>query len=97
MCGLAFSFANCRDPREDLVFGAVVAIAVTAAYGFYGWVFMLYHAQYVFAISLGVIAGVIRLVKREQSHRALMLVRQRSESKQASEKSPLLEQGSTGA
>ncbi|MEH6757961.1 MAG: O-antigen ligase family protein [Parasphingorhabdus sp.] len=97
MRGLAFSFAHRRDPRGDLVLGAVVAIAVTAAHGFYEWVFLLYHAQYLFAISLGIIAGVIRLAKREKAHRAMMLIRQRSESKQASEKPPRLERETTGA
>lgn len=63
--GLVFSFRNRHDPRRDLVLGAVVAIAITAAHGLYEWVFMLYHAQYVFAISLGIIAGIIRLTKRE--------------------------------
>tara|TARA_R110000787_G_scaffold2243_3_gene9011 strand:+ start:54672 stop:55946 length:1275 start_codon:yes stop_codon:yes gene_type:complete len=67
--GLAFSFGNRRDPRGDLVLGAVVAIAVTAGHGIYEWVFVLPYAQYLFAISLGIIAGIIRRVKRENAYR----------------------------
>lgn len=89
MRGLAFSFGNRRDPRGDLVLGAVVAIAVTAAHGFYEWVFMLHHAQYMFAISLGIIAGLIRLVKREKVHRAMMAVHQHSAPKKVREKPSL--------
>lgn len=95
--GLAFSFGNRRDPRGDLVLGGVMAIVVAAAHGFYEWVFMLHYAQYVFAISLGIIAGILRLSKREKYRRAAILARQRSEAKQTIEKPQLLEQESAGA
>jgi O-antigen ligase len=58
--GLAFAFANRKDPRGDIVLGASIAILVTALHSFWEWVFITYSTQYVFAISLGIIAGNIR-------------------------------------
>lgn len=49
-----------RDWRGDGALGATVAILVSSLHGFYEWVFMLYPTQYVYAISLGVIAAVLR-------------------------------------
>jgi O-antigen ligase len=67
VCGLRFSFAHRRDPRGDVVLGATVAIMVLAVHGLYEWVFFEVYAQYVFAISLGLIAGTIRQVRLEKA------------------------------
>jgi O-antigen ligase len=64
--GLLFVFKHRRDPRGDFVLGATMAIAATALHGLYEWVFVTYQAQYVFAIALGIIAGVIRESRRER-------------------------------
>ena len=58
--GLTFAFANRKDPRGDIVLGASIAILVTALHSFWEWVFITYSTQYVFAISLGIVAGNIR-------------------------------------
>lgn len=63
--GLRFAFRDRRDPRGDMVLGATVAIMTCAAHGFYEWVFVTYQAQYMFAIALGIIAGLIRQGERE--------------------------------
>jgi O-antigen ligase len=67
--GLAFAFGNRTDPRGEIVLGASVAILVLALHGLYEWVFVTFYAQYVFAISLGMIAGIIRQVEREKMTR----------------------------
>lgn len=64
--GLKFAFADRRDPRGDIVLGATTALMATAAHGFYEWVFVTYQAQYMFAIALGIIAGMIRYRESEQ-------------------------------
>lgn len=64
--GLAFAFRNKADPRGEIVLGASVAILAAALHGLYEWVFVTFYAQYVFAISLGIIAGIIRQVEREK-------------------------------
>ena len=69
---VTFAFANPRDPRGDVVIGCGVAIFVMALHGYYEWVFVMYQAQYVFAISMGIIAGTIRQVDREKAHRRAM-------------------------
>ena len=65
---------------------------VTADHGFYEWAFLLYHAQYVFAISLGIFAGIIRHLRLEKSYRAMgmAIMRERARQKDASGKPPLL-------
>lgn len=68
--GLFFAFRHRRDPRGDVVLGASVAILAAALHSGYEWIFVTYQAQYMFVISLGMIAGLIRQVKRETHHRA---------------------------
>jgi O-antigen ligase len=67
---VTFAFANPRDPRGDVVLGCGMAIFVMALHGYYEWVFVMYQAQYVFAISMGIIAGTIRQVGREKAYRS---------------------------
>ncbi len=66
LSGLVFAFQDRRDPRGDVVLGSTVAVAAVAAHNFYEWVFVTYQAQYVFAISVGIIAGMIRARKLEK-------------------------------
>lgn len=63
--GMAFAFSNRRDARADVVLGASVAVLAAALHSFYEWIFVTYQVQYVFAISLGIIAGMIRQMKKE--------------------------------
>jgi O-antigen ligase len=88
--GLRFAFGNRRDPRGDVVLGATVAIITCAAHGLYEWVFVTYQAQYVFAIALGVIAGLIRQRELETVHAARLRAQSRQqEAGQASSRRPL--------
>lgn len=57
---LRFAFSDRRDPAGDIVLGCAVALIVAAAHSHYEWVFITYQAQYVAAISLGVIGGLVR-------------------------------------
>ena len=71
--GLHFAFRYRKDPRGDVVLGATVAIFATAVHGLVEWIFVTGHAQYVFAISMGIVAGAIRQYHREarlRSHAA---------------------------
>lgn len=68
--GLSFAFGNRRDPRGDIVLGATVAVFVTAVHSLWEWVFIVSSTQYVFAISLGIIAGSIRQARAEQTMEA---------------------------
>lgn len=63
--GLSFAFRHRKDPRGDVVLGASIAIFVTALHGIVEWIFVTGHAQYVFAISMGIIAGNIREHRRD--------------------------------
>jgi O-antigen ligase len=58
--GLRFAYTNRRDPRGDLVLGCTVAIFICSLHGLYEWIFFMMSAQYMFAISLGIIAGCVR-------------------------------------
>ena len=73
--GFAFAFGNRRDPRGDVVLGASIAVLVAAFHSFYEWIFVTAPVQYVFAISLGIIAGTIRQVNLEKRHNARMAAR----------------------
>lgn len=68
--GLVFAFRNRRDPRGEVVLGASVTFLILGLHGLYEWVFVVYHAQYVFAIALGIVAGCMRQLKIEQRMRA---------------------------
>jgi O-antigen ligase len=69
--GLHFAFRYRTDPRGDVVLGASVAVFVTALHGFIEWVFVNGNALYVFAISLGIIAGSIRQHRRDLAAKAM--------------------------
>lgn len=73
--GIAFAFGNRSDPRGEIVLGASVALLAAALHGFYEWVFVTSNGQYVFAISLGIIAGIIRQAEREKMGRKRSLRR----------------------
>lgn len=66
--GVTFAFGNRRDARADVVLGASVAVMVGALHSFYEWIFVASQVQYVFAISVGIIAGLIRQVNNEKRH-----------------------------
>ena len=65
---LHFAFSDRRDPVGDIVLGCAVALIVAVAHGRYEWVFVTYQAQYVAAISLGLIGGLVR-ERRNRSRR----------------------------
>jgi O-antigen ligase len=67
--GLKFAFQDKRDPRGDIVLGSTVAMIVTAGHNFYEWIWVTYQAQYVFAISVGIVAGLERARARERRAR----------------------------
>lgn len=58
--GLQYAWRHRGDPRGEIVFGFAVAVICIGLHSLYEWIFVLYPMQYMFAIALGVIAGMIR-------------------------------------
>lgn len=57
---LRFAFGDRKDPSGDIVLGCAAALIAVAAHNFYEWVFVTYQAQYMVAITLGIVAGLVR-------------------------------------
>ena len=70
--GVVFAFGNRRDGRADIILGASVAVFAAGLHSFYEWIFVTSPVQYVFAISLGIIAGLMRqmTIEKRQAVRA---------------------------
>jgi O-antigen ligase len=47
-----------KDPRSDLLLGLAVALFVAYAHSYFEWVFITFQVQYMFAMNLGLIAGI---------------------------------------
>ncbi len=60
VAGLRFAFVNRRDPKGEVALGFTAALIAAAAHNLYEWIIFVYQAQYMFAIALGVIAGLAR-------------------------------------
>lgn len=54
------------DVRGDLLLGIGVSLLVVAAHNAYEWIFMMYNSQYLFAINIGLSAGLTQQVAYEQ-------------------------------
>jgi O-antigen ligase len=57
--GFRFAFQDRHDPRGEVVLGCTVAVFMTSVHNFYEWIFVIYQAQYTFAVSVGIIVGMI--------------------------------------
>jgi O-antigen ligase len=64
--GLRFAFQNRRDPRGDVVLGCAIAMIVTALHNQYEWIWVTENPQYLFAITFGLISGMVRARGREK-------------------------------
>lgn len=69
---LAFraSWRHRKDPRGDLLLGLGVTLAVVAVHCFYEWIFVVYPVQALFAMDLGIIAGLVRQMETRKVKRA---------------------------
>ena len=56
----AFASRSCRDPAGDIVLGCAAALSVAALHSRFEWILVTYASQYMLAINLGVIAGLVR-------------------------------------
>jgi O-antigen ligase len=54
ICG----WRNRKDPRGDLLLGLGVALLIVYLHSFYEWIFVTSQVQYLFAVSLGLVAGL---------------------------------------
>lgn len=52
------SFRHVGDPRGDLLLGLGVALLVVYIHSFEEWIFVVFESQYLFAIVMGLIAGL---------------------------------------
>ena len=62
-----FSWADRKDPRGDLALGLGVTMTIVAIHCFFEWITVLFVVQYLFAICMGMISGLIgqrRIEKR---------------------------------
>lgn len=59
-----------KDPRGDLLLGIAVTLSVVAVHCLYEWIFVVYPVQALFAMDLGIIAGVIRQIEMGRQKRA---------------------------
>jgi len=55
-----FAWRNRKDRRGELMLGLAVSLAVVGIHCFYEWIFVTYQVQYLFALVVGMIAGMIR-------------------------------------
>jgi hypothetical protein len=71
--GFRFAFQDRRDPRGEVVLGCTVAVFMTSVHNFYEWIFVTYQAQYTFAVSVGIIVGMIwvRALERRQARQPI--------------------------
>lgn len=57
-CSLRLAWARPRGPSGEIALGVGVLVAVVAMHCFYEWVFVVWIVQYLFAIALGIAAGI---------------------------------------
>lgn len=69
--GWRFAFGNRKDPRGDIALGAMLAIVMMMLHSKYEWITITYEVQYLMAISLGMISGLVRVrdLERKQLRR----------------------------
>lgn len=60
---LVMAFRHRREPISNILIGLVGGFCAVALHSFYEWMFVTYQGQYMFAISLGLAAGIIRRMK----------------------------------
>jgi O-antigen ligase len=51
---------NRGSPRGDLLLGLGMSLLVVSIHNFFEWIFVTYYIEYIFAISVGMIAGLIQ-------------------------------------
>ena len=64
-----FTWSDRRDPRGEITLGISVAIAVVCVHNLYEWIFITTDVEYLFAIGIGIVSGLIALRHRERRAR----------------------------
>lgn len=70
IAGWRCAFANRRDPRGEIALGATMAMAMMALQSRYEWITVTYQVQYMIAMSMGIISGLIRVRVLERKGQA---------------------------
>lgn len=60
---LYHAFKARRSPQSDMLIGMVGALIALTLHSFYEWMLVVHQTQYLFAVSLGLAAGLIRQIK----------------------------------
>ena len=60
MVAFLCSWRHPRDQRADLLLGLSVALFTVYLHNFFEWIFVTFQAQYMFALDLGLVAGLTR-------------------------------------
>lgn len=47
-----------RDPRGDVLLGLAVTLVIVSLHSFYEWIFVTYNTEYMYALAVGLIAGL---------------------------------------
>jgi hypothetical protein len=81
----AFKFRD--DSRGDLLLGLVVAVIMVALHSLYEWILISFYAQYMLAITAGLIVGIAQQMNQFSRSNSMRVVRV-----QAPEKEPLVAQ-----
>lgn len=63
MTSLVQAFRNRADPSSDILVGIAGGLCAVVLHSLYEWMFVTFQGQYLFALSLGLAAGIIRRMK----------------------------------
>ncbi|QTD56258.1 O-antigen ligase family protein [Parasphingorhabdus cellanae] len=77
IAALKFAWANRGDPRGDLAVGIGVTLTVFALHSFYEWVMLTWVIQYLLAIAIGMLAGL--MMQRKAMKRAAVIAKRKKQ------------------
>lgn len=83
-----FAWSNRGDPKGDLAVGIGVTLTIVALHSFYEWVMVTWVIQYLLAISIGLLAGLI--MQRKAAKRAVLIAKLRQQKEDSESETPAL-------
>lgn len=88
IAALKFAWSNRGDPKGDLALGIGVTLVIFGLHSFYEWVMLTWVIQYMLAIVMGILAGLI--MQRKTAKRAALVARRRAQQDSAESAMPAL-------
>ncbi len=83
-----FAWSNRSDPKGDLAVGIGVTLIIFALHSFYEWVMVTWVIQYLLAIIIGILAGLI--MQRKAAKRAVLVAKRRQQQESSESGAPAL-------